>query len=55
MTFSDETLLAYLEGTLDEVQSRAIEAAVEEDVEVEKLWALFRVDFFFAMTIRPLL
>ncbi|WP_425079229.1 hypothetical protein [Ruegeria denitrificans] len=41
MTFSDETLLAYLEGTLDEVQSRAIEAAVEDDAELEsRLMAL---------------
>ncbi|NOD88140.1 MULTISPECIES: hypothetical protein [unclassified Ruegeria] len=36
MKFSDETLLAYLEGTLDETQSRAIEAAVEEDSEFER-------------------
>lgn len=36
MTFSDETLLAYLEGTLDEAQSCAIEAAVEDDVELER-------------------
>lgn len=36
MTFSDETLLAYLEGTLDETQSRAIEAAVEDDAELER-------------------
>ncbi|WP_298849032.1 hypothetical protein [uncultured Ruegeria sp.] len=36
MTFSDETLLAYLEGTLDEAQSRAIEAAVEDDAEFER-------------------
>lgn len=36
MTFSDETLSAYLEGTLDETQSRAIEAAVEHDTELER-------------------
>ncbi|WP_050604279.1 hypothetical protein [Ruegeria sp. 6PALISEP08] len=41
MTFSDETLSAYLEGSLDEAQSRAIEAAVEHDVELEhRLMAL---------------
>lgn len=36
MKFSDETLLAYLEGSLDEDQCRAIEAAVEEDVTLEE-------------------
>lgn len=35
MKFSDETLLAYLEGTLDQAQCDAIEAAVEDDVELE--------------------
>ncbi len=41
MTFSDETLQAYLEGTLDEAQSRAIEAAVEQDAALEgRLMAL---------------
>jgi len=41
MKFSDETLLSYLEGTLDEEQSRAIETAVEDDVALEhRLMAL---------------
>ncbi|WP_300069788.1 hypothetical protein [uncultured Ruegeria sp.] len=36
MKFSDETLMAYLEGSLDETQCRAIEAAVEVDAELER-------------------
>ena len=41
MTFKDEDLLAYLEGTLDANQSRAIENAVEADPELEaRLMAL---------------
>ena len=35
MKFSDETLLAYLEGSLEEAEARAIEEAVAEDVELE--------------------
>ncbi|WP_209508284.1 MULTISPECIES: hypothetical protein [unclassified Ruegeria] len=41
MTFSDETLLAYLEGSLDEAQTRVIEAAVVDDAALEhRLMAL---------------
>ncbi|MDA7964026.1 hypothetical protein [Ruegeria sp.] len=41
MKFSDETLLAYLEGTLNEAQSREVEDAVEADPEIEaRLMAL---------------
>jgi len=41
MTFSDETLLAYLDGSLDEAEARAIEDAVAEDVALEsRLMAL---------------
>ncbi|WP_120635002.1 hypothetical protein [Ruegeria sp. EL01] len=36
MKFSDDTLKAYLEGSLDETQCRAIEAAVEDDAELER-------------------
>lgn len=36
MKVSDDTLLAYLDGTLDEDQCRAIEAAVEGDAELEQ-------------------
>ncbi len=36
MKFSDETLLAYLNGTVDEAQARAIEDAVAEDSALEK-------------------
>ena len=36
MKFSDETLMAYLEGSLDETQCRAIDAAVEDDAELER-------------------
>ncbi|SDX73640.1 hypothetical protein SAMN05444358_11057 [Ruegeria halocynthiae] len=35
MKFSDETLLAYLEGSLDEAQARVIEDAVAEDPTLE--------------------
>ncbi len=35
MKFSDETLLAYLEGSLDEAEARAIEDAVAEDSVLE--------------------
>ncbi|WP_299987433.1 hypothetical protein [uncultured Ruegeria sp.] len=41
MKFSDETLLAYLEGNLDEAEARAIEDAVADDPAVEsRLMAL---------------
>ncbi len=41
MKFSDETLLAYLEGSLDEAEVHAIEAAVAEDTGLEaRLMAL---------------
>lgn len=41
MKFSDETLLAYLEGTLDEARSRKLEEAVEADPDIEaRLMAL---------------
>ncbi len=41
MKFSDETLLAYLEGSLDEAEARAIEDAVAEDAVLEtRLMAL---------------
>ncbi len=41
MKFSDETLLAYLEGSLDEAEARAIENAVAEDSALEhRLMAL---------------
>ncbi len=41
MKFSDETLLAYLEGSLSEAESRAIEDAVAEDSALEtRLMAL---------------
>ncbi len=35
MKFSDETLLAYLEGSLDEVEARAVEDAVVDDPVLE--------------------
>ncbi|GAA6160043.1 hypothetical protein NBRC116589_22170 [Ruegeria sp. HU-ET01832] len=41
MKFSDETLIAYLEGTVDDDQATAIEHAVEDDPELEaRLMAL---------------
>ncbi len=41
MKYSDETLLAYLEGTLDEAEASAIERAVAEDSALEhRLMAL---------------
>ncbi|MEM1004754.1 MAG: hypothetical protein AAGK26_05200 [Pseudomonadota bacterium] len=46
MTFSDETLLAYLEGNLDADQSRAIEAAVETDAEPDLEQRLMALDPF---------
>ncbi|WP_170336486.1 anti-sigma factor family protein [Ruegeria arenilitoris] len=36
MKFSDETLLAYLEGNLDEAEASAIENAIETDPELEQ-------------------
>jgi anti-sigma factor RsiW len=36
MKFSDETLLAYLEGNLDEAEASAIENAIEADPELEQ-------------------
>ena len=36
MTFSDETLLAYLNGNLDETDAQEIESAVEADPELEQ-------------------
>ncbi|CUJ98255.1 putative transmembrane transcriptional regulator (anti-sigma factor) [Ruegeria denitrificans] len=36
MKFSDETLMAYLEGKLDEAEIRAIESAVEADPALEQ-------------------
>ncbi|SLN39169.1 hypothetical protein [Ruegeria meonggei] len=36
MTFSDETLMAYLVGNLEEVEAGAIESAVEADPELEQ-------------------
>lgn len=36
MKFSDEMLVAYLEGTLDEAEARAIEDAVEADPDLEQ-------------------
>ncbi len=36
MKFSDETLLAYLEGNLDEAEARAVESAVEDNPELEQ-------------------
>ncbi|KIC37094.1 hypothetical protein RA27_21690 [Ruegeria sp. ANG-R] len=41
MKFSDETLLAYLEGSLDEAEARAVENAVADDSALEsRLMAL---------------
>ncbi|WP_420583977.1 hypothetical protein [Ruegeria sp.] len=44
MKFSDETLKAYLEGTLDEAEARAIEDAVEADPDLEQ--CLMALDSF---------
>ncbi|MEO1109735.1 MAG: hypothetical protein AAFX90_17620 [Pseudomonadota bacterium] len=47
MTFSDETLLAYLEGNLEEAEARQIEQAVEADPELEQ--RLMALDPFASM------
>ena len=42
MVFDDETLMAFADGELDEVSSRHVEKAVEEDEGIAARVALFR-------------